>query len=316
MRCRALYRRDTRRGGGGPTDGLFRRGSGGVQPQHGTRAAGGRGDLRGLVPAASSGWRCPPAPPPWSRSSTTGRASRPRRRCAATSPALPRCTGRSGADESAGAHPVRFALQRMHRRLGAPAGASPGLTWPLRTRLLEAAGDRLIDARTARGADTLLRRSAGILEGRIGSDARPRAAAARGRAGHRRWNWLDDLLEEIDGTATLLVRSGKTDAEGRGATLYLARDTVQLVKTWLDRGGVDGGSTRRSGRLAVPISVVFVTLVLPQTGRPRRRRRVVHAAVAAPPAGGRQMPSLPFITWRPCYRRAGRMGIREHRGWL
>ena len=41
---------------------------------------------------------------------------------------------------------------------------------------------------------------------------------------------------------------GKTDAEGRGATLYLARDTVQLLKTWLDRGGVDGGRVFRSVR--------------------------------------------------------------------
>ena len=42
--------------------------------------------------------------------------------------------------------------------------------------------------------------------------------------------------------------SSKTDADGRGATLYLARDTVQLVKTWLDRGGVDEGRVFRSVR--------------------------------------------------------------------
>ena len=123
---------------------------------------------------------------------------------------------------------VRFALQRMHRRRGRRQAQVQGLTWPLRNRLLEAAGDRLIDARNrallALGYDTLLRRSELVaLE-------------------------LPDLLEEIDGTATLLVRAGKTDAEGRGATLYLARDTVQLVKTWLDRGGVDGGRVFRSVR--------------------------------------------------------------------
>ena len=42
--------------------------------------------------------------------------------------------------------------------------------------------------------------------------------------------------------------------------------------------------------------------------RSRRRRSALR--------GWAEMPSLPFITWRPCYRRAGRMGIREHRGWL
>ena len=123
---------------------------------------------------------------------------------------------------------VRFALQRMHRRRGRRQAQVRGLTWPLRNRLLDATGDRLIDARNrallAVGYDTLLRRSELVsLE-------------------------VPDLLEEIDGTATLLVRSGKTDAEGRGATLYLARGTVQLVRTWLERGGVERGRVFRSVR--------------------------------------------------------------------
>ena len=123
---------------------------------------------------------------------------------------------------------VRFALQRMHRRRGRRQAQVQGLTWPLRNRLLEATGDRLIDTRDrallAVGYDTLLRRSELVsLE-------------------------VSDLLEEIDGTATLLVRSGKTDAEGRGAMLFLARDTVQLVKAWLKLGDVDGGRLFRSVR--------------------------------------------------------------------
>ena len=123
---------------------------------------------------------------------------------------------------------VRFALQRMHRLRGRRQAQVKGLTWPLRNRLLEAAGERLIDVRNrallAVGYDTLLRRSELVsLE-------------------------VSDLLEEIDGTATLLVRSGKTDADGRGAMLYVARDTVQLVKTWLELGGVHGGRLFRSVR--------------------------------------------------------------------
>ena len=121
---------------------------------------------------------------------------------------------------------VRFALQRMHRRRGRRQTQVQGLTWPLRNRLLEATGDRLIDVRNrallAVGYDTLLRRS--------------ELVAVK----------VPDLLEEIDGTATLLVRSGKTDAEGRGATLYLARDTVELVKRWLEVGRVDAGHLFRS----------------------------------------------------------------------
>ena len=124
--------------------------------------------------------------------------------------------------------PVRFALQRMHRRRGRRQAQVQGLTWPLRNRLLEAAGGRLIDIRNrallAAGYDTLLRRS--------------ELVALQ----------VPDLLEHIDGTATLLVRSGKTDPDGRGAMLYLARDTVQMVKTWLDRSGVGGGRLFRSVR--------------------------------------------------------------------
>ena len=123
---------------------------------------------------------------------------------------------------------VRFALKRMHRRRGRRQAQVRGLTWPLRNRLLEATGDRLIDARDrallAVGYDTLLRRTELVsLE-------------------------VPDLLEEIDGSATLLVRSGKTDADGRGATLYLARDTVQLVTTWHELAGVRGGRLFRSVR--------------------------------------------------------------------
>ena len=121
---------------------------------------------------------------------------------------------------------VRFALQRMHRHRGRRQSQVLGLTWPLRKRLLEAVGDRLIDARDrallAVGYDTLLRR-AELVSVKVA-----------------------DLLEEIDGTATVLVRAGKTDGEGRGATLFVARDTLQLVKTWLGMGGIDGGNLFRS----------------------------------------------------------------------
>ena len=123
---------------------------------------------------------------------------------------------------------VRFALKRMHRLRGRRQAQVQGLTWPLRNRLLDAAGDRLIDTRNrallAVAYDTLLRRSELVsLE-------------------------VSDLLEEIDGSATLLVRSGKTDAEGRGAMLYLARDTVQMVRRWLELSGVGGGHMFRSVR--------------------------------------------------------------------
>ena len=58
---------------------------------------------------------------------------------------------------------VRLALKRMHRRKGRRQGQATGLTWALRKRLLEAAGDRLIDDRNrallAVAYDAMLRRA-------------------------------------------------------------------------------------------------------------------------------------------------------------
>ena len=124
---------------------------------------------------------------------------------------------------------VQLALQRMHRRRGRRQSQVHGLTWPLRNRLLEGAGNRLIDARNRAllgvGYDTLLRRS--------------ELVALR----------VEDLLEEMDGSATVLLRAGKTDTEGRGTALFLARDTVELVNAWRQRGRVrDGRLFRGIGR--------------------------------------------------------------------
>ena len=160
---------------------------------------------------------------------------------------------------------VRFALQRMHRRRGRRQAQVRGLTWPLRNRLLEATGDRLIDARNrallAVGYDTLLRRSELVsLE-------------------------VSDLLEEIDGTATLLVRSGKTDADGRGAMLYLARDTVQLVKTWLELGGVDRGRLFRSVRKDGTVGEKLDASQVPRIYKRMARRAEIPGDIADTLAG-------------------------------
>ena len=122
--------------------------------------------------------------------------------------------------------PVRRALQRMHRRQGRRQAQAKGLTGALRERLLDAQGDTLIDARNrallAVAYDTLLRRS--------------ELVALQ----------VSDIVEELDGAATVLVRKGKADPEGRGATVYLARDSVALVREWLARSGVRHGRVFRS----------------------------------------------------------------------
>lgn len=123
---------------------------------------------------------------------------------------------------------VRRALQRVHRTHGRRQDQVLGLTWPLRQRLLAAAGTRLIDVRDrallAVAYDGMLRRA--------------ELSALQ----------VVDLIEEMGGDATLLVRRSKTDQEGEGEPVYLARDTVGLVGEWLARSGVVGGRLFRSLR--------------------------------------------------------------------
>ena len=131
-----------------------------------------------------------------------------------------------GLEKTPRSEPVRRALKRMHRQKGRRQGQATGLTWSLRQRLLDAAGDELIDARNrallAVAYDTLVRRSELVALQVL------------------------DIVEEYDGSATVLVRRSKTDPEGRGATLYLAPDGAALVKEWLKRSGVRKGRLFRS----------------------------------------------------------------------
>ena len=131
-----------------------------------------------------------------------------------------------GLEKTARSELVRRALQRMHRQYGRRQAQATGLTGGLRERLLDAAGEELIDARNrallAVAYDTLLRRS--------------ELVALQ----------VSDIVEELDGSATVLVRRSKADPEGRGATQYLAPDGVALVREWLERSGVREGKLFRS----------------------------------------------------------------------
>ena len=131
-----------------------------------------------------------------------------------------------GVEKATKSEPVRRALKRMHRRKGRRQEQARGLTWPLRERLLDAAGDALIDARNrallAVAYDTLLRRS--------------ELVALQ----------VTDIMEETNGSATMLVRRSKADPEGDGAMAYVARDSMALVHEWLERSNVRQGFVFRS----------------------------------------------------------------------
>ena len=51
---------------------------------------------------------------------------------------------------------------------------------------------------------------------------------------------MSDLAVDGTGAATVLVRTGKTDAEGEGNLLYLTPDSVTMVAEWLARSGSSG----------------------------------------------------------------------------
>ncbi len=122
---------------------------------------------------------------------------------------------------------VKLAVKRMHRDRGRRQAQAPGLTWPLRQRLAEAAGDRPIDVRNrallAVAYDTMLRRS--------------ELAALR---------VCDLAVDGTTGAGTVLVRNSKTDAEGAGAVLYVAPDSMALVAEWLEWSGIADGRLFRS----------------------------------------------------------------------
>ena len=123
---------------------------------------------------------------------------------------------------------VRRALKRMHRQRGCRQRQVRGLTWALRRRLMEAAGDRVIDVRNrailAVAYDAMLRRSELVALQVV------------------------DVTLERGGSASLLVRRAKTDPEGGGAMLYLHRDSVRLLSEWLSASGISGGPLFRSMR--------------------------------------------------------------------
>ena len=126
-------------------------------------------------------------------------------------------------------HPeVQRALQRMRQRNGCRQRQVQGLTWKLLRRLMEAAGDRLIDLRNrailAVAYDAMLRRSELVALQVV------------------------DMKIDMGGSASLLVRRGKTDPQGAGATLYLHRDRVTLVRAWLAGSGIASGRLFRSVR--------------------------------------------------------------------
>ena len=129
-------------------------------------------------------------------------------------------------------------------------------------RLLAATGNHLIDTRNrallALAYDTLLRRS--------------ELVAVE----------VSDIVVEVDGSATILVRRSKTDPEGDGAQVYVAPGTVRLVREWLERSGVTERRVFRSlsrghiGELLGPNEVPRIFKRMAEQSRIAARARRAH----------------------------------------
>jgi integrase len=50
-----------------------------------------------------------------------------------------------------------------------------------------------------------------------------------------------DIDFHPDGTDQVLIRRGKTDAEGQGRVAYLSRETVRWLKLWLEHAEISDG---------------------------------------------------------------------------
>jgi integrase len=61
-----------------------------------------------------------------------------------------------------------------------------------------------------------------------------------------------------DGTGQALIRRGKTDAEGRGRTGYLSRESIKWLKVWLEHADITEGAVFRrlvgSGKVGGPLN--------------------------------------------------------------
>ena len=123
-------------------------------------------------------------------------------------------------------HPaVHLALKMMGRALPGSPRQARGLVWAEIAQFLQIADD---DLRTLRERALLT----------LGYDAMARREELVAVD-------CEDLTWCADGSARLLIRRSKTDAEGEGCVMYLAAQTARYVRTWLEVSGIDSGAIFR-----------------------------------------------------------------------
>ena len=137
-------------------------------------------------------------------------------------------------------------------------------------------------------------------------DRRPQPRAARRRlrrdapqSGIGTALQVPDLLEELQGDGSLLVRRSKTDGEGRGEIVWVGRDSVRLVRAWLDRGGIAEGMMFRSVGKGGRIGERLHPCQVPRIFKAMAREAGLPEAVAAGLSGHSTRGSVRPRTWSP-----------------
>lgn len=139
----------------------------------------------------------------------------------------------AGLDSPTTDEAVKLAIKRMSRANGTRQKQADALNRGHVDRMLAAAGDAPIALRDkallAVAYDLLARRSE-----LVALD-------------------VEDLTFAEDGTGTALIRWSKTDQAGEGAVGFIAHDTIEHVRRWLEAAGATDGplflSARRGRRL-------------------------------------------------------------------
>jgi integrase len=131
----------------------------------------------------------------------------------------------SGLLNPCSSEPVRLGLKKMGRETSARQDQAHPLGWRDIKEFIESAGEGLrADRERAMlcvAYETLARRGELVdLEVR-------------------------DLDLHPDGTGQVLIRRGKTDAEGQGRVAYLSRETVRWLKVWLEHAEITEGPVFR-----------------------------------------------------------------------
>ena len=90
---------------------------------------------------------------------------------------------------------------------------------------------------------------------------------------------MADLATADDGSATITIRRSKADQEGVGSTRYVAPDTMQYVRVWIERAGIRDGhlfrAVNKGGAVGGPLT----------PGEVARAFKVMAAAVGVPQEG-------------------------------